>query len=84
MEFTNAVSTDKIKLNNIAHQNPSTLNPLINALHSRIITALITNKNKPKVSTVSGKLKKLKIGFTVTLKSPKTIEKTIAVPKLLM
>ncbi len=43
--------------------------------------ALITNAKKPKVIMVRGKPKRLKTGFTIRFKSPKTIAKIIAVEK---
>jgi hypothetical protein len=38
---------------------------------SQSINALITNKNKPKVKRVSGKVKSTKIGLTIALTNPK-------------
>ena len=43
--------------------------------------ALITNANNPKVIIVSGSPKRLKTGFTIRFKTPKTIAKIIAVEK---
>jgi hypothetical protein len=36
-------------------------------------TALITNKNNPRVKKVTGSVKKIKMGFTKILSNPKTI-----------
>ena len=38
-----------------------------------MITALITNKKSPKVTTVTGKVRTTKIGFTKNLKIANTI-----------
>lgn len=46
-----------------------------------MIIALITKAKKPKVIIVNGKPKRLKTGFTIRFKSPKTIAKMIAVEK---
>lgn len=47
----------------------------------RIMAALITKANKPKVIMVSGKPKRLRIGFTNKFNKAKTIAKIIAAPK---
>ena len=47
-----------------------------------IINALITNKNKPKVITVIGKVSTTKTGFTIKRNRPKTIATIIADQKL--
>lgn len=57
------VLKDNNKLNKSAFQKPSTPNPSINLSHNIIIEALITNKNKPKVTKVIGIVKKINIGF---------------------
>lgn len=43
--------------------------------------ALIISKNNPKVSKVTGKVKRIKIGFTNTFNTAKTIATTIEVVK---
>ena len=47
-----------------------------------IITAFITSKNKPKVKMVTGKVNKIKIGFTNKFNKARTIATTIDVEKL--
>jgi hypothetical protein len=56
-----------------------TENPSINLLARRIINALITNKNSPKVRIVIGKVKITKMGFTIKFKIDKTTATKIAV-----
>ncbi len=51
-------------LNNKATQKPDTAKPLTNLSASKIITALITNRNNPKVTNVAGNVKKIKTGLT--------------------
>lgn len=46
-----------------------------------MINALITKAKKPRVIIVKGSPKRLKTGFTIKFKSPKTIAKIIAVEK---
>jgi ABC-type branched-subunit amino acid transport system substrate-binding protein len=60
-------------LNRIAVQILDTPKPSINLSANIIINALITNKNKPKVKMVIGKVKIIRIGFTKTFKMAKTI-----------
>ena len=47
-----------------------------------MIIALITNKNNPSVSNVTGIVRKIKIGFKKVFKSPKTKATTNAEVKL--
>lgn len=49
-----------------------TANPSINLPARRIINALITNKNNPNVIMVIGKVKIIKIGFTIRFKIDNT------------
>ena len=69
---------DKSKLNSNAVQNPLTAKPFINLAAKRMITALITKRNKPKVMIVIGKVKTTKIGFKKASNSAKTIAKIMA------
>ena len=69
-------------LNINAVQNESTAKPPTILVHSKIITALITSKNKPRVTKVTGKVKITKIGFIKTFSNPKTTATITAVPKL--
>ncbi len=52
--------------------NPSTLKPRTIFEHKIMIAAFITNKNKPNVIKVIGKVNNTKIGFTNKFKSPNT------------
>lgn len=56
---------DKIKLKNNAHQKPLTSNPGTISAASKIISALITKRNNPKVNMVMGIVRIIKIGFIV-------------------
>lgn len=47
-----------------------------------MIIAFITNKNSPKVRIVTGRVNKIKIGFTIKLSNAKTIATTMDVEKL--
>ena len=51
-------------LKNKAAQNPETAKPSTNLSANKIIQALITNKNNPKVTIVAGSVKKIKSGRT--------------------
>ncbi len=66
------VNIERIKLNNNAHQKPSTWKPLTNFPAKIIIKAFIANKKKPKVKTVIGIVRIVKIGFTIVFKNAKT------------
>ena len=72
---------ERIKLNNKAIQKPVTLKPSIRLSANIIIKALITNKNKPKVRMVTGKVKMIRIGFMVTLNNAKTTATITALVK---
>ena len=52
------------------------------ASQNKIITALTTNKNKPRVNIVTGKVNSTNIGFTKILSNPKTTATKTAVIKL--
>ena len=51
-------------------------------MHNRIINALITNKNNPKVSSVTGNVSNTRIGLTKALSNPKTTATINEVVKL--
>ena len=68
-------------LNSMAVQILLTENPSINLSANNIISALITNKNKPKVTMVIGKVKIIKIGFSNTFKMANTKATTTAFTK---
>jgi len=72
---------ESIKLNNKATQNPVTVKPSIRLSANRIINALITSKNKPKVTMVTGNVKIMSSGFMVTLNNAKTIATITALVK---
>ena len=63
---------DKSILNSNAVQKPLTAKPSINLSASRTIQAFITNKNKPKVTTVIGMVSTIKIGLTTAFNTAKT------------
>lgn len=69
-------------LKNKAYQNPSTLKPLTKASHIIIISALITNKNKPKVTMVTGRVNMIRMGLTNKFNKTRTAATTTAVRKL--
>ena len=67
-------------LNKSAVQKPDTLNPSIQLFAKSIKAALITNKNKPRVRMVTGKVRITSIGFKIENNIP-TIKAThTAVP----
>jgi len=59
-------------LNSNAVQKLFTSNPLINLSANKMILALITSKNRPNVTMVIGKVRMIKMGFTIAFNSPKT------------
>lgn len=63
---------DKITLKSNAVQKESTTNPPTIFVHSNIIKALITNRNKPKVTMVKGKVSNTIIGFINIFSNPRT------------
>jgi len=69
-------------LNKSAHQKPSTLKPETILEQSKMISALITNKNNPNVTMVIGKVRIIKIGFISAFSIANTRAKTRAVIKL--
>ena len=54
-----------------AGMNPSTEKPWINEAANQNNAAFITNVNKPRVSSVIGKVNKIRIGLTIRLSTPK-------------
>jgi len=73
---------DKITLKINAVQKELTSKPPTILVHNKIIMALITNKNNPSVTKVTGKVSNTKIGFIKTFSNPKTTATITAVPKL--
>ena len=68
-----------LKIN--AVKKESTLKPPTILAHNKIKIALITSKNKPKVNTVTGRVKRMRIGLTNTFSNPKTMATIIEVVK---
>ena len=77
------IHTEYTKLKNKALQKPSTINPPTKPLAKYMISAFITNKNKPRVKMVMGKVKNIRIGLINALSKLITIETISAVPKFL-
>jgi len=71
----------KIKLNNKAHQKPSTENPGIISAANKIRMALTASKNKPKVKIVIGIVRKIRIGLMVRFNNVSNAATTKAVKK---
>jgi len=69
-----------LKIN--AVKKESTLKPPTILAHNKIKMALITNRNKPKVNTVTGSVNRTRIGFTNIFNNPKTTATIIEVVKL--
>ena len=72
---------DNTTLKSSAVQKESTLNPPTILVHNKMIIALITNKNNPKVKTVNGSVNNTNIGFIKTLSNPNTTATSKAVTK---
>lgn len=66
-------NNDKIILKNKAVKNVSTLNPPTIFVHNKIINALMTNKNNPSVTIVTGSVRITNIGLMKILSNPRTI-----------
>ena len=61
--------------------NPSTMNSFIKCAQIKMINALITSKNNPKVRIVTGIVRIINKGFKNVFSSPKTIATSSAVVK---
>ena len=70
---------DNSKLNKSAHQKPSILMPSMNLSASKMINALMTNKNNPRVIKVMGKVRITNIGLRKVLSNASTNANTRAV-----
>jgi hypothetical protein len=79
--YNNEVKNDSKKLNNKAHQKPSTRNPLTSFSANKMIIAFITKRNSPNVKTVIGSVKSIRSGLTMAFKIANTIATMIAVQK---
>ena len=82
---------ESTRLKSSAHQKLRTANPSIRASAPIISTAFITNRNKPNVKMVAGRVKNMSRGFRVTLNIESTNAtksadtkpvRTIASPKI--
>jgi hypothetical protein len=76
--YNKELNSDSKRLNNNAHQKPSTVKPLTSFSANNIIAAFITNRKRPNVKRVIGKVRKMKIGFTIALSIANTIATIIA------
>ena len=65
-----------------AVQKPATLKPFTKRATSRIIKALITSKNRPKVMNVNGNVNTTKNGLTMALAKPSNTADTNNAPVL--
>ena len=65
-------------LNNKAAKNPFTAKPSTNLFANKIIHAFITKRNRPNVTIVAGKVKKIKSGRTNIFSSAITTATIIA------
>ena len=66
------LSTEIKILANKAVQNPETVKPRTKDETSRIISALITSRKKPKVTRVSGRVRITSNGFMMALAKPRS------------
>lgn len=66
------------KLNSRATQKPLTENPSKNLSAKRMMQALMTSKNNPRVTTVIGKVRMTKMGFKRAFNNPKTMATIMA------
>lgn len=78
-ENKNDLKIDSKILKNNAVKKPETAKPLTNLSANKIIIALITNKNKPKVIMVAGSVKNIKSGLTNIFNNAITMATIIAV-----
>jgi hypothetical protein len=79
--YRNEVSTESRRLNRSAHQKPSTRNPFTNLAASKMINALMTNKKRPNVNRVIGKVSMIRMGFTIRFSNPSTMARIRALTK---
>ena len=73
---------ERSKLNNNAHQKPSTSKPGIKRSANKIINALITKRKSPNVTSVIGRVSIINIGLSMALRIASTTAKIIAVVNL--
>ena len=74
---------EQTRLKKKADQKPATTKPPTRLPAKQMIIALITSKNNPKVTTVIGSVKKIKIGFKKAFNKLMTTATITAVPKFL-
>jgi hypothetical protein len=80
MELTN----ESIRLNSNAQPKLAMLIPFTNLLASNTTSALIINRNKPRVSIVTGSVSKMMRGFMKIFKIASTTANTMAVQNVSM
>jgi hypothetical protein len=76
--------TLRIRAKAKAHQKPSTENPGVNSAASKTTTALITNKNSPKVIKLIGSVNRTSKGLIVKLIKMMTTTRIIPESRLLI
>jgi hypothetical protein len=72
---------DTIRLNRSAHQKPSISVPGIIESAIKMITALITSKNNPRVNMVKGIVRRMSRGFSVIFSNASRAARIKAYPK---
>src|SRR5690348_11211156 len=70
--YNTDVTMESRRLNNNAHQKPSTSKPFTNFAASNIMPALITKRKSPNVTIVMGKVRNMNTGFTIAFKMANT------------
>ncbi len=78
----NETTNESTILKSKADQKPFTLKPSTKLEAIKIINAFITNKNKPNVNIVIGRVNKIKTGFTKTFNTASAKARIIAVVTL--
>jgi hypothetical protein len=76
--------TLKISAKAKAHQNPSTENPGVNSAATKTTTALMTNRKRPNVSRLMGRVNRTRMGLMVKLIRMMTTTKIIPERMLLI
>lgn len=66
------VIKERIKLNNSAHQKPSTWKPDTNLSANKIMNAFMAKRKNPSVKIVIGIVKMVRMGFTIEFKKANT------------
>ena len=81
-EKTSDCTSDSTTLKSSALQNDLTVNPVTSSAQSKMTSALMTNKNSPKVKMVTGNVKIISTGFTKRFSSPSTMATITEVQKV--